>query len=194
MARRLSSFLEPDFSQATRNKGEAYAQAGRCLLFSWTDTKIVYGVRGGGDYRVVLEREADAVDCSCSCPRFADGYPCKHIWAAALSIERDPKWDGSWLQGEPIPTFDGPPNEPARSRSSGRARMRLVDPLDADDIEAELRDLAVDLDDVDDVDDVEMDDGTVPGPDYWGGRGRFGRRRSRASRHATPRKPRVKTP
>ena len=48
----------------------------------------------------------DAIVISCTCPYFLDRGPCKHVWAAAVVIDQDPRWDGSWLEGGPLIDFD----------------------------------------------------------------------------------------
>lgn len=40
------------------------------------------------DYDVFVPGDSDTMDTmSCSCPRFDDGHPCKHIVATCLAIE-----------------------------------------------------------------------------------------------------------
>ena len=43
-------------------------------------------VRGSRVYRVVLVREADTLHVACSCPFFATGDTCKHVWATVLAV------------------------------------------------------------------------------------------------------------
>lgn len=51
-------------------------------------------VSGTIDYHVLIEEKADSdneVIISCTCPFFRQGYPCKHLWAAAVEADRKPK-------------------------------------------------------------------------------------------------------
>ncbi len=51
-------------------------------------------VSGTIDYHVLIEEKSDSdgeVIISCTCPFFRQGYPCKHLWAAAVEADRRPK-------------------------------------------------------------------------------------------------------
>ena len=102
----LAAALEPDVPPHIRTRGDAYVRAGRVAGLEWTDTQIAYTVKGSELYLVGFTREADAIAVSCNCPYFFDRGPCKHVWAAAVTIDNDARWDGSWLEGDPVIDVD----------------------------------------------------------------------------------------
>ena len=61
---------------------------------------------GSEVYVVGFSQDDDAIVVSCTCPYFVDRGPCKHVWAAAVVIDQDPRWDGSWLEGGPLIDYD----------------------------------------------------------------------------------------
>ncbi|HSP90962.1 MAG TPA: SWIM zinc finger family protein [Vicinamibacterales bacterium] len=89
-----------------RSRAEKYIRSGRAAVIEWTDARIAFRVQGSDVYLVGLVREEDAIVVSCTCPYFVDRGPCKHVWAAAVLIDHDPRWDGSWLQGDPLIDFE----------------------------------------------------------------------------------------
>lgn len=74
------------FDGAVIRRGADYFRAGRVRIDSASASRIVATVRGGGRYRVELEREDRKIHASCTCPYF-DVDLCKHIWAALLMVE-----------------------------------------------------------------------------------------------------------
>ena len=80
-----------DFDRATKRRGEAYFRQGAVLEMACVEAGHLYAavVRGGMDYEVGLEYQADSGwAAECSCPV---GYECKHIYAAMLAL-RSPKY------------------------------------------------------------------------------------------------------
>ena len=89
-----------------RSRAERYIRSGRAAVIEWADARIAFQVQGLDVYLVGLVREADALVISCTCRYFVDRGPCKHVWAAAVLVDQDPRWDGSWLQGDPLIDFE----------------------------------------------------------------------------------------
>ena len=102
----LTAALARDIPPHIRERGDKYVRQGRVGSIEWTDTRIAYQVQGTDVYLVGLARDEDEIVVSCSCPYFADRGPCKHVWAVAVVIGQDPRWDGSWLEGDPTIEFD----------------------------------------------------------------------------------------
>ncbi len=102
----LTAALARDVPLYIRSRAEKYIRSGRAAIIEWADARIVFSVQGSEVYLVGLVREADSIVVSCTCPYFVDRGPCKHVWAAAVLIDQDPRWDGSWLQGHPLIDFE----------------------------------------------------------------------------------------
>lgn len=89
----LTRSCSRSFDSATRSRGTAYYY-GRCVEITACDSQGLYAtVTGSGPepYDVELdwsraEREGE-IDAYCSCPRYASGSLCKHIWAAILAAD-----------------------------------------------------------------------------------------------------------
>lgn len=92
------------FSDRVRRRGEGYARSGSIELVSVGDDEIVAGVQGSESepYRVRGARSGGRkrprLGVSCTCPYFADGEPCKHVWALILTVDVSPGAD-SMLTG-----------------------------------------------------------------------------------------------
>jgi len=89
----LTRSCSRSFDSATRSRGTAYYYA-RCVEITASDSKGLFAtVTGSGPepYAVELDwsradREGE-IDACCSCPRYAGGSLCKHIWAAILAAD-----------------------------------------------------------------------------------------------------------
>ena len=108
----LTAALARDVPLYIRSRAEKYIRSGRAAVIEWADARIAFRVQGSDLYLVGLVREEDAIVVSCTCPYFVDRGPCKHVWAAAVLIDQDPRWDGSWLQGDPPIDFDSGTYDP----------------------------------------------------------------------------------
>jgi superfamily II DNA or RNA helicase len=117
----LAAALAPDVPPHIRARGDAYVRAGRVAGIEWTDTQIACRVEGSDAYYVGLTREPGAIAISCSCPYFFDRGPCKHVWAVAVTIDQDSRWDGSWLEGDPLIDFEGGIEDPYREGDAAGA-------------------------------------------------------------------------
>lgn len=86
----LSSILKSDFHATDRKRGKSYHQSGLVSAMDIGDGLLMAEVRGSyGTYDVVIDVSpyGKETDLSCSCPRYIDGYNCKHIWAAILEFD-----------------------------------------------------------------------------------------------------------
>ena len=89
----LTRSCSRSFDSATRSRGNAYYY-GRCVEITASDSKGLFAtVTGSGPepYDVELDwsradREGE-IDAYCSCPRYADGSLCKHVWATILAAD-----------------------------------------------------------------------------------------------------------
>jgi superfamily II DNA or RNA helicase len=130
----LTAALADDVPLYIRSRAEKYIRSGRAAVIEWADARIVFQVQGSDVYLVGLVREEDSIVISCTCPYFVDRGPCKHVWAAAVLVDQDPRWDGSWLQGDALIDFetgiydpgfdDAPPSRPV-----SRKARKLPDPV-----------------------------------------------------------------
>ena len=108
----LTAALARDVPLYIRSRAEKYIRSGRAAVIEWADARIAFQVQGSDRYLVALVREEDAIVVSCTCPYFVDRGPCKHVWAAAVLVDQDPRWDGSWLQGDPLIDFESGIDDP----------------------------------------------------------------------------------
>jgi len=88
----LTQYCSKSFDSATRSRGAAYYY-GRCVEITARRRFGVSALVSGGSpspYEVDLDwtrAEEGAVDAYCSCPRYADGSLCKHVWATILAAD-----------------------------------------------------------------------------------------------------------
>jgi hypothetical protein len=115
VARRPSSLtaaLARDIPPYIRDRGEKYVRTGRVAALEWAETRIACKVQGSEVYVVGLSRSENAIAIGCTCPYYLDRGPCKHVWAVAVVIDQDPRWDGSWLEGGPLIDFESGIDDP----------------------------------------------------------------------------------
>ena len=90
---KIASCCRTSFKSSDQKKGQSYFQDRRVELVERSKFQVHSEVKGSGyaSYDVYLDwRDADsqsAVTATCSCPRFEDGYICKHLWATLLEID-----------------------------------------------------------------------------------------------------------
>src|SRR5262245_38665022 len=85
----LTRVLARDVPGGSRTKGRLYHLDGAVTRLEGDAWQARATVRGGHEYRVRIEREADDFEASCECAYFVDrGDICKHIWATLLEAER----------------------------------------------------------------------------------------------------------
>ncbi len=89
----LAQRFQSRFDSSTRSRGRQYFFDELVALENCTDTRIDSDVfNDAGDryaVSVVLNTDGTWNGAACSCPRFADGYLCKHIWATLLEADED---------------------------------------------------------------------------------------------------------
>ena len=82
--------LQHAFSSKVRQKGAHYAEDDSVQLMTSNSRVVLAEVMGsvGHDYAVLLKREDSRTLLSyCSCPHFAEGNFCKHLWAVILNCQ-----------------------------------------------------------------------------------------------------------
>jgi hypothetical protein len=82
------------FDSQTRSKGQAYYSSGMVRDLAIGDSQITASVRGSNaeSYAVELDLTdpaASEIVGRCSCPRYDDGFLCKHIWAVLLANDNN---------------------------------------------------------------------------------------------------------
>jgi hypothetical protein len=75
------------FDASVRERGQKYYLRRRVAIMSITETFVRALVVGSQHYTVLIDKTADSLDVSCTCPYFQDGRFCKHIWAAFVAAD-----------------------------------------------------------------------------------------------------------
>ena len=78
------------FLSGDRSRGENYFDEGRVSLRGGADGAAYFEARGNQIYDVEVEfhdLNRGLLRAWCDCPRFQDGTPCKHVWAALLQVD-----------------------------------------------------------------------------------------------------------
>src|SRR6185369_10518466 len=83
----LKSRFAPQFNPKIRDRGFAYYRGGAVKILEHSDSHVRAQVRGTLDYFVELSLTSNSLDVACTCPYFADGEDCKHIWATMLAAD-----------------------------------------------------------------------------------------------------------
>ncbi len=86
---KLSEMLEDQFDAFTRSKGKEYYHR-RLVEFQEMDGRVaLFEVSGAQVYHVGLEylKDSESFNSQCTCPHFADGFECKHLWASILEAD-----------------------------------------------------------------------------------------------------------
>ncbi len=108
----LANQLSAQFDAGDRRRGTEYFHAGDVVSL-WSDGKSYQAIVAGsrGDYEVEIgpapgkQGGVATLHFACNCPRFDDGFNCKHLWATILTLDRM-KYDLSQLNGEAFGIFD----------------------------------------------------------------------------------------
>lgn len=85
----LSATLKPHFDSGDRARGRTYYAVGLVSEMRITNGLLTADVEGSYDsYEVVIDIEnvGDEI-LECTCPRYREGYHCKHLWATILQYE-----------------------------------------------------------------------------------------------------------
>lgn len=88
----LSSALKSAFGSKDKTRGASYFRNGRVSNLRFRDGQLLADVVGTyRSYEVFIDLEAPDENGGlfCTCPRYAGGDPCKHIWAVLLTYESD---------------------------------------------------------------------------------------------------------
>ena len=87
----LSARCKNSFRQQDIDRGDQYFRSDRASVLGANELRVDCAVDGkGSTYAVEFDLEPiteGAVDAYCECPRFADGFFCKHVWAALRELD-----------------------------------------------------------------------------------------------------------
>jgi uncharacterized Zn finger protein len=83
----LKSRFASQFNPRIRDRGVAYFRSGAVKILEHSDFYVLAQVKGKLDYSVQLSLTLNSLDVACTCPYFADGEDCKHIWATMLAAD-----------------------------------------------------------------------------------------------------------
>ncbi len=86
----LAQVFLSSFSLGLRDRGSAYAVAGKVSIVRGGEDRVEAVVRGKARYTVQLAVEPAGVAVSCTCPYASGGSVCKHIWATILEVDGSP--------------------------------------------------------------------------------------------------------
>jgi hypothetical protein len=86
----LAQHFSSSFERGLRDRGAAYAAAGKVSLVRGGEDFVEAVVRGTMRYTVKLASKQGGLTASCSCPYADGGSVCKHIWATILEADRSP--------------------------------------------------------------------------------------------------------
>lgn len=83
----LKSRFASQFNPRIRDRGLAYFRSGAVKILEHSDLYVLAQVQGNLDYSVQLSLTSNSLDVACTCPYFAAGEDCKHIWATMLAAD-----------------------------------------------------------------------------------------------------------
>jgi hypothetical protein len=83
----LKSRFASQFNPRIRDRGLVYFRSGAVKILEHSDFYVLAQVEGKLDYFVQLSLKLNSLDVACTCPYFADGEDCKHIWATMLAAD-----------------------------------------------------------------------------------------------------------
>jgi superfamily II DNA or RNA helicase len=121
----------PYFQSSVRMKGRTYQAAGRVKQVPPHEGELVRAeVQGREPYTVTIEGTGPSARVHCTCPHFADGHYCKHIWATMLDVQYNGFTAGEPAVAEqPAPGNVGltPPKARKREKNQTAAQPREPD-------------------------------------------------------------------
>ena len=82
------------FRPLIRERGLEYFRAGAVKILEHSDFHVTAQVEGTFDYFVELSHNSRSFDVGCTCPYFADGEDCKHLWATILAADSTKLFSG----------------------------------------------------------------------------------------------------
>lgn len=92
--------LADHFKPEDRKRGEDLFAQDVVIVSSATDTTVKALIKVSGAPRISLEADdvsSPLFNARCSCPSFAKGHACKHLWATLLKLEQR---DADFLSGK----------------------------------------------------------------------------------------------
>jgi SNF2 family DNA or RNA helicase len=88
LTKALQSALAPQFDDISKFRGEPYFTEHKIKSVQVLPPSLKVQVSGSATYKVELNwqnlESKNEISCQCTCPHFADGFLCKHIWATIL--------------------------------------------------------------------------------------------------------------
>src|SRR4029453_14587887 len=70
-----------------RDRGHAYFRSNTVEILKHSESHLEALVQGTDDYRVRLTPNPPSLRVAFTCPYFADGENCKHLWATMLAAD-----------------------------------------------------------------------------------------------------------
>ena len=83
----LKSRFAPQLNPKIRDRGLAYFRGGAVKILEHSEFYVLAQVKGTSHYFVELSLNLHSLDVTCTCPYFAAGEDCKHIWATMLAAD-----------------------------------------------------------------------------------------------------------
>lgn len=88
----LTKLLKGAFGSRDRSRGQQYFASRHVQNLEFGKVDITADVYGslGNSYEVSIDREGlgeGRFAAECSCPRYAEGHLCKHLWAVVMAID-----------------------------------------------------------------------------------------------------------
>jgi superfamily II DNA or RNA helicase len=130
----LATLLAHFVDWRVRERGRAYFQSGRVEVSAVRPEKVEAVVSGSQRYAVSLTRNGGDLRVNCSCPYFAGGELCKHVWAVVLEADEQKGLLGP--EGD-LPnriTMSGSPQERVRPEPPATTWRDALHQLTASDV------------------------------------------------------------
>ncbi len=123
----LVTIWSPFFQSPVRMNGRSYQLAGRVKRVEPDNGELVRAeVRGREPYTVTITADGRHAVAECTCPRFAGGTFCKHVWATLLDLQQSDT-DGPGASAQQVAKLR--PRQPkARKRDATAAPARSSEP------------------------------------------------------------------
>lgn len=123
----LVTVWSPFFQSPVRMRGRSYQLAGRVQRIEPSNGELVRAeVRGREPYTVTIHADGRHAIADCTCPRFAEGVFCKHLWATLLDLQQD-SGTGPGASADDLSRLR--PRQPkARKRDADAAPTRSAEP------------------------------------------------------------------
>ncbi|HVQ38918.1 MAG TPA: SNF2-related protein, partial [Pyrinomonadaceae bacterium] len=83
----LKGRLAQEFAGKIRDRGVAYFRSHAVEILEHSDSHVEARVKGSKVYSVRLTLGRTSLNVACTCPYFAGGEECKHVWATMLAAD-----------------------------------------------------------------------------------------------------------